>query len=140
MQASTSSNKIILTIERSSPTWHVIANEVKQPFPHLRSSELTSIGLLLAAEFSHSNPQSASHWVELRPNSGVSQNNRMFLSRALLCTSLLRSRSVVSSTKLRRNMGSVSAIDSAIFRSLFGTDEIREVRIHPTLKARQDDD
>jgi hypothetical protein len=33
----------------------------------------------------------------------------------------------------RRNIGSVSAIDSAIFRSLFGTDEIRKVWVHPTL-------
>jgi hypothetical protein len=71
--------------------------------------------------------QSASHWFELRPNSERVQNSRMFLSRALLRTPFLRSRFVVPPTTFRRNMGSVSAIDSAIFRSLFGTDEIRKV-------------
>lgn len=30
-----------------------------------------------------------------------------------------------------RNMGSVSAIDSVIFRTLFGTEEIRQVSINP---------
>lgn len=32
-----------------------------------------------------------------------------------------------------RNMGSVSAIDSVIFRTLFGTEEIRQVSILPNL-------
>ena len=57
------------------------------------------------------------------------KNISMFLSRALLRTPLLRSKFVAPCTTYRRNMGSVSAIDSAIFRSLFGTDEIRKVHI-----------
>ena len=67
------------------------------------------------------------------------KNIRMFLSRALLRTPLLRSRVVVPSTTFRRNMGSVSAIDSAIFRSLFGTDEIRKVCISLNLKDSIED-
>jgi hypothetical protein len=36
-------------------------------------------------------------------------------------------KSMASSNSGRRTMGTVSAIDSSIFRSLFGTDEIRKV-------------
>ncbi|KAG4433397.1 hypothetical protein IFR05_011109 [Cadophora sp. M221] len=52
----------------------------------------------------------------------------MLASRAFLRIALSRPNiSVVSKINVRRNMGSVSAIDSSIFRSLFGTEEIRKV-------------
>jgi hypothetical protein len=53
----------------------------------------------------------------------------MQLLSVLRRASLLASRPSLRHIQSRRMIGSVSAIDSSLFRSLFGTDEIREVSI-----------
>jgi hypothetical protein len=46
------------------------------------------------------------------------------LPRATTCRPII----AIASATGRRSLGSVSAIDSSIFRTLFGTEEIRKVR------------
>ncbi len=54
----------------------------------------------------------------------------MALVPALYRASALHGKRRLVHFNTRRMIGSVSAIDSVIFRNLFGTDEIRKVKTH----------